>query len=273
MKLATAPTSDRPRRRRAISAPTSKSSRLDPASSASPQPAGHRRERTRLRRPSVTGVVGCAIVLVDRHAHARLPFASALAQAPPRATAVRAQSRRPCHAGRQLAAPRARAERLAQRGEDRATLHRSSLSAAAPQTAGSARCRRADRVLRRDCRPGRRPRPSRSAPPSSGSETDRARRRRCNLTRRNSRRASGFGQSKSARSVDSARRDVASRPARAAGTAARTAGRSTKLDTGLPGRPMKRPTVARRLAERERLARLHRDLPQVERALRPRPPA
>ena len=88
-------------------------------------------------------------------------------------------------------------------------------------------------------------------------------------TRRNSRRLSGRGQSKSAR-TDSACGAGGDAPCRRSSTGRTASRKVTKLDTGLPGRPMNqavRAVAAAHLAEGERLAGLDRDLPEVEPAL------
>ena len=86
----------------------------------------------------------------------------------------------------------------------------------------------------------------------------------------------GLAASRSRRASRSAaaRRSVA--PCRRSSTGRTASRKVTKLDTGLPGRPMnqrRRAVAAAHLAERERLARLDRDLPQVEPPFGLRPPA
>ena len=110
---------------------------------------------------------------------------------------------------------------------------------ATPKREGTAPGRRARWSGPAGCRPGRRPRPPRSARPNSGWETGPAHPPALRRTRRNSRRLSALAQLKSARQRYGFVAASRARPAACSRNGRTSSRKVTKLDTGLPGRPMK----------------------------------
>src|SRR5690606_6805018 len=233
-KLAPAPTSPRPARRRAISAPMSKSScwtRTSTAGAAGAPVApidsapGDRREERDLGAVP-QGRRGVGEHPVDRHLDvASLPQRFAPGGAP--AAEPGAQLAGAGDAAGQAHFLAREAERLLQGGEveDRDVHGRTSaLRPAANRTAGNARCRPGVSRPPVDCPPVHRPRPWMSAPPSPGSGRGPGRRR--HLFARAGTRAGGrVAASRSPPASAGPRVRPAPPPAASAGTAARRAGR------------------------------------------------